>query len=271
MNERTAPRRRSSRSPFTNVFARFYATGTVSDVAMVTPTMRRIRIVADQPLLTAYSPGQHLRVQIGDPMSLYGLLRPVETLRAYSIWDFSAAERAIDLCVHLYDHFHRHLRGHLDGAGGDGIGLSWARTVEVGDVVTFWGPQGDFVLQPAPYHLFVGEESATCAFGPMIRAAGPDARVFGVLESESAADELEIPGPHRLHRVHRDGASAVASRTLLRGVADLDLPGRHGVAYLAGEARTLQLVRDFLVHERGWPQTAIRTKPFWTPGRRGLH
>ncbi|MGI5282740.1 siderophore-interacting protein [Nonomuraea polychroma] len=259
MNEQTAPRQRSSRNPFANVFAKYYATGTVTDVAMATPTMRWIRIVADEPIVPPYSPGQHVRIQINDPLSLYGLMRPVETLRAYSIWNFSAAERAIELCAHLYD------------ADGDGIGLAWARTVKIGDAVTFWGPQGDFVLQPAPYYLFIGEETATCAFGPMIRAAGPDAEVFGVLESETAADELKIPGPHQLHRVHRNGASAVASETLLRGVADLDLPDHHGIAYLAGEARSIQMIRNFLVRERGWPRTAIKTKPFWTPGKRGLH
>ncbi|MEV0589376.1 siderophore-interacting protein [Nonomuraea sp. NPDC050310] len=260
MNDRTAPRQGSSRSPFANVFAKFYAAGTVTEVAMATPTMRWIRIVADEPIVPPYSPGQHVRIQINDPLSLYGLLRPVETLRAYSIWDFSAADRALELCAHLYD------------PAGEGIGLTWARETKPGDPVTFWGPQGDFVLQPAaPYHLFVGEETATCAFGPMIRALGPDATVYGVLESESPADDLPLPGPHSLHRVHRRGASPVSSQTLLRGVSELDLPAHPGIAYLAGEARTIQLIRTHLVRERGWPRTSIKMKPFWTPGKRGLH
>lgn len=55
------------------------------------------------------------------------------------------------------------------------------------------------------------------------------------------------------------------------GEADLDLPAQPGAAYVAGEARTCQKVRDFLVRERGWPRTAIKVKPFWTPGKRCLH
>jgi NADPH-dependent ferric siderophore reductase len=42
------------------------------------------------------------------------------------------------------------------------------------------------------------------------------------------------------------------------------------VAYVAGVARTIQAVRNAFVHERRWPRKAIRTKPFWTPGKRGL-
>ncbi|MEV4085779.1 SIP domain-containing protein [Nonomuraea fuscirosea] len=50
----------------------------------------------------------------------------------------------------------------------------------------------------------------------------------------------------------------------------MDLPDTPGVAYLAGEARTIQAVRAHLVGERGWHRRDVRTKPFWTPGRKGL-
>jgi NADPH-dependent ferric siderophore reductase len=42
------------------------------------------------------------------------------------------------------------------------------------------------------------------------------------------------------------------------------------VAYLAGEARTIQAVSQHLVRERGWPRRSIRAKPFWAPGKAGL-
>jgi NADPH-dependent ferric siderophore reductase len=56
----------------------------------------------------------------------------------------------------------------------------------------------------------------------------------------------------------------------VRGLAGLDLPARPGLAYLAGEARTIQMLRRHLVSDRGWPRQAVVTKPFWTPGKRGL-
>ncbi|WP_246075689.1 SIP domain-containing protein [Nonomuraea terrae] len=39
----------------------------------------------------------------------------------------------------------------------------------------------------------------------------------------------------------------------------------------AGEALTCRVIRDRLVRDRNWPRTAITIKPFWTPGKRGLH
>ncbi len=69
----------------------------------------------------------------------------------------------------------------------------------------------------------------------------------------------------------RDGRyHAAASEALVKGLAAVDLPSEPGVAYLAGEARTIQLLRRHLVADRGWPRQAIRMKPFRTPGRKGL-
>jgi len=53
-------------------------------------------------------------------------------------------------------------------------------------------------------------------------------------------------------------------------VAELDLPDEPGIAYVAGEARTVQAVRQHLVQDRGWQRRAIITKPFWAPGKKGM-
>ena len=81
---------------------------------------------------------------------------------------------------------------------------------------------------------------------------------------------LEGPPSADLRWQYRHGQSAAASEALVKGPAGLDLPGEPGVAYLADEARTIQLLRRHLVADRGWPRQAIRLKPFWTPGRKGL-
>ncbi|MFJ6614853.1 siderophore-interacting protein [Streptomyces sp. NPDC091289] len=252
------PARRPSLNPLEHLFAKQRLEGVITETGSVTPTMRRIRIAADGLAGTTVPPGRHLRIQINDPLSLYGILRPGETLRTYSVWDQSDDGREVEIRAHLYD--------------GDGIGLRWARDAQVGQDVSFWGPLGDFDLRTdAPYHVFVGEETASAAFGPMIRALGPEARVYGALESESREDEVPVPGPHVLRRAHREGASPVSSKVLLGAVSELDLPEGVGMAYVAGEARTCQAVRDHLVNVRKWPRTQIRTKPFWTPGKKGLH
>lgn len=246
------------RNPLARILAEHYARGTVVDVGPVTATMMRVRIRSAGVAGWDHVPGRHVRVQINDPLSLYGILRPVETLRTYTIWDVSRADHEFELRAHLYE--------------GEGIGLEWFRQLRMGDTVTYWGPQGDFALRTADFHLFVGEETGACGFGPLLRELPAEARVHGVVESAGSDQDPPLPGPHRLHRVHRAERSAASSETLLRAVQELDLPPPEGgVAYLAGEARSCQAVRTHLVRERGWDRRAITVKPFWTPGKRGLH
>jgi len=249
--------RRQSFNPLSRLFAEHFAEGVVEVAELLTPSLQRIRIVSDAVEHLAYTPGQHVRIQINDPLSVYGLLRPSETLRTYTISNFSRRERAFELRVHLY--------------AGDGIGLQWARSVRAGDPVVFWGPQGDFVTRAAPYHLFLGEETATLAFQPMIQALDEDAPVYAVLECDSEDEQVPVQGVGYLRRAYRRGASAVASAALLDALKATSLPEQPGVAYIAGEARTCQLLRRHLIQDRGWPRTAIHTKPFWAPGKRGLH
>ncbi|MFI0405154.1 siderophore-interacting protein [Actinomadura sp. 3N508] len=246
-----------ARNPLNRLVGKYAMEAAITEVGDVTPTMKRIRLVTEAPIEFRYTPGQHVRIQINDPLSLHGLLRPVETLRSYTIWEFDRDARELELRAHLYD--------------GDGIGLRWARDAKPGDAVTFWWPQGDFAVRDADYHVFAGDETASVAFGPMLRELDASARVYGVLESETPEVDPPLPGPHRLRRVHREGSPAASSKVMLDAVARLDLPTAPGAAYVAGEARTCQMVRDHLVRERGWPRTSVKVKPFWTPGKRGLH
>jgi NADPH-dependent ferric siderophore reductase len=201
----------------------------------LTPRMRRIVISA--PGL-AWTPGQHVRV------SADGLL----TRRTYSVWDYDGA--ALELRV--LDH-------------GDGPGTRWARTVRPGDEVVFGRPEGTLVTRPSPYHVFAGEETAAVAFGPMLRALG-DAPAYGVIEAGTPEDRLPVDLAWRF----RDGAPAASSAGLVAAVRALSLPDEPGTAYVAGEARTVQAVRHHLTHERGWPRRSVVTKPFWTPGKKGM-
>jgi NADPH-dependent ferric siderophore reductase len=83
-------------------------------------------------------------------------------------------------------------------------------------------------------------------------------------------EELPYTGAHALPWLYRNDASATTSATLIEAVRTLTLPDTPGVAYLAGEARTCQAIRAYLLKEKNWPRTAIRVKPFWTPGKTGL-
>jgi NADPH-dependent ferric siderophore reductase len=214
--------------------------GTVTGVRNVTPRVIGVRIAAEG---LRWTPGQQVRVLVGGG----GL----GTRRTYSVRDYDGAAFELFVLQH-----------------GDGPGAAWARGVREGEEVLFSGPEGRFVPQVgAAYHLFAGEETAAAAFGPMI-AALAGAGHHAVIEVDTAEDRIPVEGD--VTWTYRHGTPAADSPGLLEALRGLDLPEEPGVAYLAGEARTVQSLRRHLVTERGWPRRAVLTKPFWAPGTRGL-
>ncbi|GAA1008581.1 hypothetical protein Aple_062600 [Acrocarpospora pleiomorpha] len=261
-------------------------TGLVTEVRMVAGRMLGIRVEGEGIGDLAWVAGQQVRVLVTDPLTFQNWRRPRDFLRTYSVWDLDGG-----LELRVLDH-------------GDGPGARWARGLKVGDEVTFNKPEGAFVAQKAAFHLFVGEETAAVAFGPMIRGLDPSASVYGVVEVAGPEDQLELGD--RIQWIFRGERSAAESDALVEAVRELSLPGDDGghrgdgnsdgkgggsggadgggegggegrnksgggaVAYVAGEARTVQMVREHLVRERGWSRRAVLTKPFWTPGKIGM-
>ncbi|SCF19088.1 NADPH-dependent ferric siderophore reductase, contains FAD-binding and SIP domains [Micromonospora viridifaciens] len=219
---------------------RFLLNTTVGQVEPVTPRMRRIRLTGACLRGLAWAPGQHVRVRVD-----------LTRLRSYSVFDHADGEH-LDLCV-------------LDHPAA-GPGARWAREVRVGQPVTLTRPQGRLVLRDdGPYHLFVGDETASVAFAAMLRGLPADAQAHGVIEVRGPDDRLPLPRAGGLTWIRRDGPDGI-----VRALRELDLPAAPGVAYVAGEARACQAVRRHLRAERGWPSSALVIKPFWMPGRRGM-
>ncbi|GAA4469393.1 siderophore-interacting protein [Phytohabitans houttuyneae] len=248
----TAPAARVPR-----VLDRFLLTGTVEAVEQLTRGARRIRVTGPSLRDLQWAAGQHIRVLVGDLRAPSNWMRGLrDTLRTYTVWDYDAAGH-LELCI--VDHPE------------PGPGARWSASVHIGQRVSFTRPEGRLVVQrDAPYHLFVGEETATVAFGAMLRALPPAARVHAVLELDTPQDRLPLPRAGELTWVHRDGAAPDEGGLLLEALRSLRLPDEPGVAYIAGEARACQAVRRHLTQERGWPRRATIVKPFWTPGKRGL-
>ena len=231
----------------------------VEQIDQVTPKMRLIRLTGPDVAGLSWTPGQQVRVCVrewsGPAAGGRVVLKvPRAVLRSYSVWKYDG--EGLELCV--LDH-------------GDGPGTRWARGLRPGDRVLFRRPQGSFVTVPgAAYHVFAGEETAAVAFGAMLRALPGDAAIYGVIEVAAPADRLPLPRSAQLEMWYRGVESAVGSASLVTAIAELDLPAEPGVAYVAGEARTCQAVRNLLVRERGWPRKSVLVKPFWTPGKRGM-
>jgi NADPH-dependent ferric siderophore reductase len=213
--------------------------GTITETEAVAARIRRLRIEGEALSGLPVRPGQQVRVMVGGGL----------TLRTYSIWRYDPAG-AVELCV-------------LDHSAG-GPGARWGHGAAVGDRVRLRKPEGTFVLRPdAAHHVFVGDETASVAFGAMLAALPEDTRISGCVQTETAADRLPLPHGDRLDwSLRADGSLADAVRHLA--------PAPDGIAYVAGEARTVQQVRQVLVREAGWDRRSVLTKPFWAPGKRGM-
>lgn len=248
--DRTAARHQGAAA---RLIGQFFQSAEVAAIELVAGRMQRITLAA--PGLD-WLPGQQVRVCVGDVTSPSSWLDGMR--RSYSVWDYDGG--LLSLCV--LDH-------------GDGPGARWARALMPGQEVLFSRPEGSMVVRPASYHVFIGEETASAAFGPMVRSLiRGGAEVCGVIEVGSPADRLPLPGgtpfPAGIAWRYRGGTPAASSATLIAAAAGLDLPPEPGTAYVAGEAKVVQAVSQHLVRDRGWPRRAVRTKPFWTPGKTGL-
>jgi NADPH-dependent ferric siderophore reductase len=236
-----------------------FLSAVISDIEQLTPKMRRIQFSGPRLQGLTWKPGQHVRVQVAGIGESFLRLHPHDALRTYSIYDVDPGLGTLDIV--MFNHT------------GDPQALTparrWSCAAAVGNDVQFTRPQGNFVVRPdAPYHVFAGEETASVAFGAMLRSLPPTAEVHGVIEAADRGDHLHLARP--LHRVQRGDASAKDSAVLADAVRALELPDQPGVAYLAGEAGTIQALRKILTTERGWDRRDIATKPFWTPGRTGM-
>jgi NADPH-dependent ferric siderophore reductase len=200
-----------------------------------------------------WTPGQHVKVFFRPPANIAAALRSVG--RDYSIWDY-------------HDDGRLQLRVFLHGA--DGPGERWAANVAPGDEVALTRPEGHLVASAqAPYHVVVGDDTGTVPFGAILRRLSTDAPVYGAIEVDNPDERPQLPRDSDLAWVYRHGAAAASSTRLVDAVRELPLPATPGVAYVAGEARTCQLVRDHLTRERGWSRRSVVTKAFWAPDRRG--
>ncbi|MEK8143053.1 siderophore-interacting protein [Streptomyces sp. M10(2022)] len=179
--------------------------GTVTEAEQVTARMRRLRIDGGQLAGLEVQPGQQVRVLVG------GL-----TLRTYSIWHYDPSG-GVELYV-------------LDHAAG-GPGARWGRTVAPGAQVRLRRPEGTFTLRPdAARHLFVGDETASVAFGAMLAA------LPGKPSSPGASRRRQLrtgcPGGRRPAGLGTPGETSLPDA--VRRLA----PEPGGIAYVAGEART---------------------------------
>jgi NADPH-dependent ferric siderophore reductase len=199
-------------------------------------------------------PGSHVVVRVPAGES--------HVRRVYSVWWHRPTSMRLALRVATHDD--------------RSPGCRWARAARPGDGVVIEAARTKITVdRDAPFHLFIGEETATVCLYAMYSAlyweGGAGTRVYGVFEAAGPAGEVpNFDSVPPLPWVHRGARSAAASPVLLAAVRELELPEEAGCAYIAGESSTCQLLAQHLVRERGWPRRAVKLQAHWAPGRPGF-
>ncbi|SRR5579875_699341 len=214
----------------------------------LTPSFRRITLAGEELRAMEPFPGQDLMI------ALDGNGERVRR-RRYTIRHFDRWRRQVTLDVALH---------------GDGPGVQWARSVRPGHAVEAVGPRGKIGLDPnASWHLFVGDDAFAPAALAMAEAVPPTRNVVLAIEVDGPGHEqpadvrARVSGPRWIHR--GDAAPGNPAR-LLEAVASLSLPTGRGHAYVGGEHRVVNALRDAL-EARGLASEDLSVKSYWRLGR----
>lgn len=244
---------------------------TVVDARPVTPRMRRVVLSGDAAHFASES--LHARVLIPPrgrapvwphadaagrtvwPSGPDALVPRVYTVRAV---DTARGEIAIDVALH---------------EGSVTPGASWARHAAPGDTVGLLGP-GGAPFEPAPFSLFLGDETALPAIARLLEQLPATARAVVRLEVADAGEEQPLPSPAALDLrwLHRDGAAAGTTPLLEQAAADVALPGEPAeVRVFAGcEQAAARRLRAFFTREAGLEKSRMSIAAYWRLGHEGV-
>ena len=214
---------------------------------LMSPIMQRILLTAPELAGFRYEPGQDVMLLVGADGT-----RPIR--RRYTI---RAVDRAaLTLTLNVVRH-------------GEGPGERWVRAARPGDTIEGIGPRGKITTSPeAPWHLFMGDESAMPAILAMTESLPGDAVATLAIEIPEPRDEQELlaPARTRLSWLHRLGKPAGDPALLSAEAAEVEFGDAEGHAYLFGEATVVSALREILAG-RGLRQDQISPKAYWGRGR----
>jgi NADPH-dependent ferric siderophore reductase len=194
----------------------------------------------------AYVPGQTLNV-------FFGLTARADAAslrkRTYSIWGYDGAAGRLELAVCTFS---------------DGPGAQWAAACRPGDLVHFYGPGGNFVLDPtAPAYALLGDIACLAHFYELRRQLPAPVPVVSVIHARHAEDCFaDVDGSWPLQFVVADTVSAtqVLAAAQQQG---LQLTAPQALVYWGGPQGLCVAGHRLLQHDYHWPARLLKTKPFW--------
>lgn len=210
----------------------------VARVDVLDSKLRRVRFAGAALQDLAFRSGQEIEFRVD-----------ATAFRHYTPVSYDPVAGSADVVFYLHDH---------------GPGARWVRELRVEDQALLIGPGGRFTLAAvASTHILLGDESCLGLFGALAAVAP---HVTGAVEVEPGCE-----GWPELAGVPLAAVTRTTRGAALRAWLDAAklVPDHDTAIYLAGHAASITMLRD-LLRARGWARSAIRTKPYWADGKRGL-
>ncbi len=144
----------------------------------------------------------------------------------------------------------------------------WATTAGPGDPVAVSGTgRGHDVDRTASGYLLAGDETALPAIGVLLDALPPDIDRQVIVETDTAASRIDLPGAPPTRWLVRQPGSQPGDG-LVDAIADTAIDPRSHV-WVAGEAAAVQRVRRLLLDERGLDRSHTTIRGYWKVERSG--
>jgi NADPH-dependent ferric siderophore reductase len=182
--------------------------------------------------------------------------RPLPTSREYTVRRYDPATGELDIDIALH--------------GTEGLGATWARTVQPGATVHVAGPPGGRIV-PHNYdrYLLAGDLTALPAIARWLEELPRTARGWAFIEVADAREEIALTRPEgvEVHWLHRDGAAPGTSGLLEDAVRAVEIAtGERVYAWLAGEAGVLKPLRRWVRDDLGLGKADQDITGYWKRG-----
>ncbi|HEY0240881.1 MAG TPA: siderophore-interacting protein, partial [Friedmanniella sp.] len=151
--------------------------------------------------------------------------------------------------------------------GDEGLAGPWARRVQPGAEIGFFGPGGGFTPDlAADAHLMVGDEAALPAIAASLERLPRDAEAHVFLEIEEDDCRQPVSGPDGLRLTWVVRGDRPHGEALASAVRDAHLPRGCLSIFVHGNAYMVRDLRRFLCAERATTRSAISMSGYWRPG-----
>lgn len=147
-----------------------------------------------------------------------------------------------------------------------GPASAWAARAQVGDPVALWGPRAAYAPPPGTErHLLVADETGLPAVAAILEALpdGAPATVLAEVADARSHQDLAHRSSVSITWLHRDGAAAGTTTSLVDALAALAPMGPGTYVWGGGESRAVTAVRRLVRQGWGLPRDAVSLVGYW--------